>query len=135
VVTVPAATGTGTGRADRSGDRQRRELVLPAPNGKVASFIFATEDGAIAAWNGSVANSTAVIVVNNSSSGAVYKGLGSNPTGSTPMLYAANFNSGNIDVFDANFAPTTGHREIYGSESAEWIRAVQHLETSAGKCT
>src|SRR5690348_4440929 len=51
-----------------------------------ASFIFATEDGAIAAWaNGAsgMPNNQAVIAFDNSGSGAVYKGLvfGTNPRG------------------------------------------------------
>ena len=107
VVKIPpgAATkglGTPTGQVAGNGVN----WILPAPDGKVASFIFSTEDGTIAAWNSSVANSTAVTVVDNSGAGAVYKGLASSPTG-TPLLFAPNFNSGKVDVFDANFAPTT----------------------------
>lgn len=97
------AVGTPTGQVAGNG----ANWVLPAPDSKVASFIFATEDGTIAAWNSSVSPaSVAVRVVDNSGAGAVYKGLASNPSG-TPMLYAANFNSGKIDVFDASFNPTT----------------------------
>jgi len=105
VVAVPAASGSGAGTPTGQVPGNGSSWLLPAPNGKAASFIFATEDGTIAAWNSS-AGSTAVIVVNNSSSGAVYTGIASNPTG-TAMLYAANFNSGNIDVFDASFKPAT----------------------------
>ena len=35
--------------------------------------------------------------------GAVYTGLGIDGTGDMPMLYAANFSQGKVDVFDANF--------------------------------
>lgn len=103
VVTIPPASGTGSGVPTGQVPGNGANWPLPAPNGKAASFIFATEDGTISAWNGS-AGTTAVIVVNNSGSGAVYKGIASNPTG-TPMLYAANFSSGNVDVFDASFNP------------------------------
>lgn len=73
-------------------------------------FIFATEDGTIAAWNPNIADPThAVLVVDNSQSAtsAVYKGLatGSNSRGN--FLFAANFASGEVDVFDSNFAPAT----------------------------
>ena len=79
------------------------DFVLP--NGTApASFIFATEDGTISAWNGGTAS---ILKVDNSSSGAVYKGLAIGNNGSSNLLYAANFNSGNIDVFDKNFMPTT----------------------------
>ena len=107
VVTIPPATGhaspaPATGQVAGNG----ASWLLPAPNGKAASFIFVTEDGTVSAWNGS-AGTTAVKIVDNSAAGAVYKGVTSNPSGSTPMLYAANFSSGNIDVFDATFSPVT----------------------------
>ncbi len=74
-------------------------------------FIFDTEDGTVEAWNETVPDiTTAVIVVDNSqggaATGAVYKGLalGSN-TANGPLLYATNFRSGKVDVFDTNFHP------------------------------
>lgn len=87
----------------------------------LALFIFATEDGTIEAWNslpftppgitdpdGPLPFSDdAVIVVDNSPAGAVYKGLAladrTIGTGSLPFLYATNFRTGNIDVFDGGF--------------------------------
>jgi uncharacterized protein (TIGR03118 family) len=74
--------------------------------GTKASFIFATEDGTISAWNG-VQGTNALLEVDNSASGAVYKGLALGSAGGNNYLYAANFNSGNIDVFNGSFAPTT----------------------------
>ena len=69
-----------------------------------ASFIFDTEDGIIASWNGTL---NAVTKVDNSANGAVYKGLAlvTNPQGN--FLLAANFHSGAIEVYDRNFAPAT----------------------------
>jgi uncharacterized protein (TIGR03118 family) len=69
-----------------------------------AHFIFATEDGTIAAW---VSGAAATLVVDNSPSGAVYKGLASGTSGSQTLLYVANFNAGTIDVFDTTFSPVT----------------------------
>jgi uncharacterized protein (TIGR03118 family) len=65
-----------------------------------ASFIFDTEDGTISAWSGGL--TTAVIAVDNSPSGAVYKGLvfGTNANGI--FLFATNFNAGTVDVFAPN---------------------------------
>jgi uncharacterized protein (TIGR03118 family) len=89
-------------------------FVVPGTGtpGTAASFIFATEDGTVSAWaNGVTANNQAVVAVDNSSSGAVYKGLvfGTNPRG--VFLFATNFNSGNVDVFapngSAGFRPAT----------------------------
>jgi uncharacterized protein (TIGR03118 family) len=73
-----------------------------------STLLMATEDGTIAAWNSSVSGSNAVIVVDNSASGAVYKGL--DIAGLTndfisvfASLYAANFHAGTVDVFDGSF--------------------------------
>jgi uncharacterized protein (TIGR03118 family) len=76
-----------------------------AAPGKPASFIFATEDGTIAGWNQQVDSTHAVILVDRSASGAVYKGLAMATRSEGPLLYAANFNSGAIDVFDGNLNP------------------------------
>ena len=45
--------------------------------------------------------------MDNSAFGAVYKGLALGNNGSGNFLYAANFSSGTIDVFDSNFSPTS----------------------------
>jgi uncharacterized protein (TIGR03118 family) len=75
--------------------------------GNPASFIFATQDGTISGWNRTADATHAIKMVDNSASGAVYDGLaiGTNSTGT--FLYAANFHSGTIDVFDSNFAKAT----------------------------
>ena len=68
-------------------------------------FVFATEDGTISGWSPGVAPNNAILAVDNSASGAVYKGLalGSNSQGD--FLYATNFHNGTVDVFDSNFQP------------------------------
>ena len=102
VVTIPpgaknsSAVGTPTGQVQNSSNG----FILA--NGTKASFIFATEDGTISAWNG---GTTAAIMADNSAAGASYTGLALNAAG--PTLYAANFASGKIDVFNGSFAPTT----------------------------
>jgi uncharacterized protein (TIGR03118 family) len=92
-----------------------------------ALFIFATEDGTIEGWNLALAafgitgipdpegtfpiSDDALVVVDNSASGAVYKGLALATrmvSGSPqPFLYATNFRTGNIDVFDSGFNQVT----------------------------
>ena len=80
-----------------------------------ATFLIATEDGLIVAWN-SLLGTNSMIVVNNSSSNtvpvpggntsthAVYKGLAIlQDESGVPHLYAANFSGGVIDEFDGNF--------------------------------
>jgi uncharacterized protein (TIGR03118 family) len=73
-----------------------------------ANFIFDTENGTISGRSNAVAASQSFIAVNNSGSGAVYKGLAIATTANGTFLYAANFNSGKIDVFDSNFKPAAG---------------------------
>ncbi len=82
------------------------------PDGSPAVFLFATEDGTISGWNGA-AGTQSIITVNESLDpsdgdetlglGAVYKGLAIAETKHGPMLYAANFRHGTVDVFDQNF--------------------------------
>ena len=113
-VTIPVADG-GTGNATGN-------PVSPAPvtgtvanttadfnvagPGTAAQFIFASEDATISAWNG---GASAVTKVDNAdfTNGPVYKGLaiGSNASGN--FLYAANFRSGTVDMFDKNFQKVT----------------------------
>jgi uncharacterized protein (TIGR03118 family) len=87
-------------------------------NGQVSApaiFLFATEDGTIVGWNPGVnpagsdpaqAGTFGTIAVDHSGTGAVYKGLtlATDATGQT-LLYAANFHSGQVDVFDTHFKP------------------------------
>jgi uncharacterized protein (TIGR03118 family) len=68
-------------------------------NGKPASFIFASEQGTIVAWNG---GTTGTIVADRSGTGAIYKGLTIATRATGPTLYAANFNAGTVDVWDGN---------------------------------
>ena len=66
--------------------------------------IFATEDGTIAAWSSAANSTSAVIVVDNSASGAVYKGLAlAYDRAGNALLFATNFSAGTIDVFDSKF--------------------------------
>ena len=69
-----------------------------------ASFLFDTEDGTITAWSGAA---NAVTKVDNSASGAVYKGLALVSNSQGDFLLAANFHSGAVEVYDHNFQPAT----------------------------
>ncbi|HWX94418.1 MAG TPA: TIGR03118 family protein [Terriglobales bacterium] len=69
-----------------------------------ATFLFDTEDGIVASWNGTA---NAITKVDNSPGGAVYKGLALVSNAQGNFLLAANFHSGKIDVYDHNFQPAT----------------------------
>ncbi len=74
-------------------------FVIPS-TGKSAKFIFATENGSLAAWSG---GDTAVTVADRSSQGAVYKGLEIASVNGSWFLFATDFHNGKVDVFDQNF--------------------------------
>jgi uncharacterized protein (TIGR03118 family) len=67
-----------------------------------AAFIFASEDGTISGWAPSVDFHNAITAVPGSAAN-VYKGLAIGSTGFGNFLYAANFRSGNVDVYNGSF--------------------------------
>jgi uncharacterized protein (TIGR03118 family) len=76
-------------------------------NSGPARFMWATEDGTIAAWNPNVDLSNAHLVGGNTAGGAIYKGLALASTPAGDRLYATDFHNGHVDVFDGTFAPIT----------------------------
>jgi uncharacterized protein (TIGR03118 family) len=100
VVTIPPPAG-GTPPAAPSGTifNNTRDFIVSGTN--AARFIFSTEDGTIAAW---ASGTNAVLKVDNSARGTVYKGLAAGSSGGSNYLYAADFHNGRVDVFDANFS-------------------------------
>jgi uncharacterized protein (TIGR03118 family) len=68
-----------------------------------AAFLFAGEGGIISGWSPSVDFTNAQVAVDNSGSGAVYKGLAIGSSGGSNFLYAANFNSGQVEMYDSAF--------------------------------
>ena len=75
-----------------------------AVTGGPSNFIFATEDGTISGWANTA---SAELKVDRSASGAVYKGLATGSVGANNFLYATNFHSGKIEVFDKSFTLVT----------------------------
>ena len=101
-VTIPSATGpsggTPTGVVFNGSST---DFLLPAPNSQAARFIFASEDGILSAWNGAAGNN-AVVVKDNSAS-ASYKGLALAENNGSNYLYATNFHTAKVDVFDKDY--------------------------------
>ena len=105
VVTIPPAMGAEppsapTGLVFNAGG----DFVVTA-DGKMGSslFIFDSEDGTISGWSPGVNLTNAVRVVDNSKSGAVYKGLALALTRSGKRLYATNFHAGVVEIYDSKF--------------------------------
>jgi len=74
-------------------------------------FIFSAEDGTISGWQMTDA-ADAVLHVDNSAvptaaTGAVYKGLAIATVDGHQFLYATNFRSGTVDVFDGGYNPVS----------------------------
>jgi uncharacterized protein (TIGR03118 family) len=100
-VTIPGSglltTGAPTGVVFNS----TADFVIPGAG--AALFIFAGEDGTIAAWNAST-GTLARVVADRSSNNAVYKGIAIASNGGANFLYLTDFKNNRIDVFDRNFA-------------------------------
>jgi uncharacterized protein (TIGR03118 family) len=74
--------------------------ISKGANSGAAIFLFDTETGAIEGWNSNV-DPNAVVAVNNSDKGAVYKGLAIDPA--SKQIYAANFSKNKVEVYDSTF--------------------------------
>ena len=106
VVTIPPPAGSPPGTvATPTGVALNgtTEFVVSNNTAAAAKFIFATEDGTIAGWAPTVAPSNAVLAVDNSAGGAVYKSVALAAIGTTNYLYVANFNAGVVEMYDAHF--------------------------------
>jgi len=97
VVTMPAGSEPITG-----------QVFNGSSNFNGNAFLFASENGTIAGWRGALGTQAEQLF---SVTDAVYKGLGISTA--KDLLYAANFRSGGIDVFDS-----TGHIASYFDATA-----------------
>ncbi|HWD20118.1 MAG TPA: TIGR03118 family protein [Verrucomicrobiae bacterium] len=72
--------------------------------GVAAKFIFDTEDGTIAGWT---SGANAVLELDSSAGGAVFKGLATGAANGSNYLYATDFHNNKIVVLDGNWSPFT----------------------------
>jgi uncharacterized protein (TIGR03118 family) len=98
IVTIPPGSGSGTGTPSGTVYNATSDFKI---HGMATPFLFCTEDGTLSGW---YAGTTAFISVNNSSSGAVYKGLALASAGGANYLYVANFHAGTVEVYDGSYA-------------------------------
>jgi uncharacterized protein (TIGR03118 family) len=75
------------------------------PNGKAANFIFVGVDGVLSAWNGAAGNNA--FRIGTGGSKVSYTGLALASFGGANYLYAADFGSGRIAVWDTGFVAVT----------------------------
>lgn len=81
----------------------------PGGHSGASAFIFASEDGTISGWSPVVPppapSTVAHVAVDDSASGAVFKGLAIGTSGGSQFIYATDFHNNHIDVFNSSFAP------------------------------
>ncbi|HVJ54352.1 MAG TPA: TIGR03118 family protein [Aliidongia sp.] len=103
-ITIPTPTGKGVSHPTGTIFNGSTDFDITAGNTATAApFIFATQDGTIAAWNPTVNLHTAVLKVDESARKANFTGLTWAVIDDRHFLLAANFHSGAVEVFDANY--------------------------------
>lgn len=132
VVTIPALKPDGTGTP--TGTIFNGNAAFALKPGLFSLFLFATEDGTISGWNPNVDPNAQIMAKRPK---AVYKGLAQATLNGAQYLYAANFHSGRIDVYDTNFQPVflgpnaftlDGDRDDFFSGKGAWTNARTHAE-------
>lgn len=104
VVKIPSGSAS-SGPSRPTGQVWNGWPAFELATGKASAFLFATENGGIAGWNRDVDAANAVLKVDNPA--ANYKGLAIGVSTLGPVIYAANFKGGTVDVFDTSFQPVT----------------------------
>lgn len=101
VVTIPPFSGSSSDtKATPTGQVFNGSSSFEIQKGSPSVFLFATEDGTISGWNPTVNRTQAILMVDHSNQGAVYKGLAigiSKKDG--PSLYATNFHDGVVEQY------------------------------------
>jgi uncharacterized protein (TIGR03118 family) len=100
-VTIPGHNSTTGGIP--TGQVFNNSTGFKNAGGAASRFIFAGIDGVISGWSSGAA---AVTLVDRNAT-SVYTGLALGITGTDTLLYAADFNSKKIDVFDRNMTIRT----------------------------
>lgn len=107
-VTIPAAGNPIVNPLDAASSAAPTGVAVntttdyPIGASGAATFIFASEDGAIAAWNASQ-GTTAVIMADHSADTSVYKGIALGVEGTSNRAFATDFHHGHVVEFDSAF--------------------------------
>ncbi|HEY0433535.1 MAG TPA: TIGR03118 family protein [Chitinophagaceae bacterium] len=109
-VAIPSP-GSPTGGGHPTGIVFNGSSGFKLSNGKPARFIFVGVDGVISGWNSG--NSAERIYDNSATS--VYTGLAIAANGQDSLIYAANFRTASIDVYDQNWTRVNhkGFRDFF----------------------
>jgi uncharacterized protein (TIGR03118 family) len=101
LLVVPVDGGAPTGLVFNGTDGFKLPSTSPA-NPVTATFIFDSESGNITAWSKDNPSADAIVMAHNDE--ANYKGLAIAESDGAPYLYAANFETNAVDVYDSSFA-------------------------------
>ena len=103
VVKIPTEDGSSTSAPTGAISNYSSGFEVNGPGtGTPGAFLFCTEDGTIAAWNPTVDRNNAVLKVKLGGK-AIYKGCALAQTANGVFLYATNFLTGRVDIFDSTF--------------------------------
>ena len=95
---VPLPGGDPTGQVANT---TSQFVITDGTNSAPALFLFDSESGDITGWSPTAVPTMPIVHTPK----AVYKGLALASIGSSSFLYATNFHSGQIDMFDGSFNP------------------------------
>ena len=98
-VSIPSPGGPTGGNPTGIVFNSSTDFVLS--NGQPALFVFVGVDGVLSGWNPAAGNKA--LLVRNNVASAAYTGLALSQRSGANFLYAANFRTGRIDVWDKNF--------------------------------
>lgn len=105
VISIPAPDGGPGGAVTDLGlnSSEKGFLITHGKRKGESLLLFVTEDGTIAGWNPEVDARHAVIAIDNSAAGAIYKSMALAATPHGSRLYAANFGQGVVEMYDGRF--------------------------------
>lgn len=96
-VDIPSPADTIGGNPTGTVFNGTAEFLLP--NGNPARFLFVGLDGILSGWNGG----NRALTIKDNSSTSVYTGMAIGANGGMNYIYASDFKSGKIDVWDGGF--------------------------------
>ncbi len=109
VVAIPAAHGAAGGAVTGVATNPSFGFTISENDKRgPVEYVFVTEDGTISGWDFNVDQTHALMLKDNSGTGAVYKGDAITKVGNKTLLYVANFHSAKIEVYDQNLKVVTG---------------------------
>ncbi len=132
VVTVPPPPGS-TATSKPTGTVFNGTTDFELAPGQPARFIFVTEDGTLSGWNSATNPTTAVIKVDHSTNGDIFKGVTIAQNNNANLLYATDFHNGRIEVFDTAFQPVNLGASAFTDSTLPSGYAPFNIQNIAGK--